>query len=372
MKGVIFLRSNPVMPDPRVEKEVNSLIKYGYDVQILAWDRTSTLKDGWKELYNSKVKINFVKEKSNYGLGFKKNFIPLLKFQMKLITKLYKKRKEYEIIHACDFDTVIPAFIISKIFKKKYVYDIFDYYVDAYSVPIKFKGTIEKIDRFMILNSESTIICSEKRLEQIKGAKPKKIEIIHNSPLKYDCKIKSNYVGGIMKICYIGILGEERMIQEILEIVASDKNYELHIGGFGVLEDVVRNFANQNHNIIYYGKISYEKTMEIEAGCHILTALYEPKNRNHYYAAPNKFYEGMMLGKPLIMAKNTGMTEVVINLKCGELIDFSKEGLRIGLEDLAMRKNEFSQMKNRMQKEYKEKYSWEMMEKRLLKIYKEI
>lgn len=38
---VLFLRSNPVDPDSRVEKEVNSLIKRGYKVEVFGWDRSA-------------------------------------------------------------------------------------------------------------------------------------------------------------------------------------------------------------------------------------------------------------------------------------------------------------------------------------------
>ena len=38
-KSVCIIRSNPVKPDSRVEKEAWSLMNAGYDVHILAWDR---------------------------------------------------------------------------------------------------------------------------------------------------------------------------------------------------------------------------------------------------------------------------------------------------------------------------------------------
>lgn len=40
---VCILRSNPVRPDSRVEKEAWSLAKAGYDVHILAWDRDTNV-----------------------------------------------------------------------------------------------------------------------------------------------------------------------------------------------------------------------------------------------------------------------------------------------------------------------------------------
>ena len=36
---VLFIRANPVKPDSRVEKEAASLVRNGYEVSILGWDR---------------------------------------------------------------------------------------------------------------------------------------------------------------------------------------------------------------------------------------------------------------------------------------------------------------------------------------------
>lgn len=373
MCRVIFLRSNSVMPDPRVEKEVLTLLKKGKDVKILAWNREKNLKlkKEIKKIDEYQCEIINLGIKAGYGLGFKQNLIPLIKFQLKILKYLYLNRKNIDIIHACDFDTVIPAYIISRLFNKKYIYDIFDYYVDAYSVPNKLKKIVKYIDNYMITNANHVILCTEKRIEQINKNKNTNITIVHNSPKKiiFDGeKIESQK----LKICYVGILGKGRLLKELMEVISENKNYELHIGGFGNLDVLVKEFSERYKNIKYYGRLEYSKTLNLEAKCDVMLALYDPKNRNHYYAAPNKFYEALMLGKPLIMAENTGMTEVIEKLKCGELIHFSKEGLKLGLDKLVTRKNEFYKMKNKMQREYEENYSWEIMEKRILKIYEEI
>ena len=38
------MRSNPVSPDPRVEKEALCLVKNNWNVHILAWDRDNKYK----------------------------------------------------------------------------------------------------------------------------------------------------------------------------------------------------------------------------------------------------------------------------------------------------------------------------------------
>ena len=44
MKRVVLIRSNPVAPDPPVEKMADALIQNGYSVIILAWDRSKNYK----------------------------------------------------------------------------------------------------------------------------------------------------------------------------------------------------------------------------------------------------------------------------------------------------------------------------------------
>lgn len=60
-----------------------------------------------------------------------------------------------------------------------------------------------------------------------------------------------------------------------------------------------------------------------------MTAIYDPKVPNHRYAAPNKFYEALMLGKPIVMAKNTGFDEIIEENNIGCLIEYSKSGLKM-------------------------------------------
>jgi len=53
----------------------------------------------------------------------------------------------------------------------------------------------------------------------------------------------------------------------------------------------------------------------------------------------------------------------------GELIDYSYDGFEKGLRDLIDRKNEWSEISEKMKSLYTEKFSWEIMEKRLLDLY---
>src|SRR5690554_3139092 len=133
---VVLLRSNPVNPYPRLEKTANCLLKNGYSVHVLAWDRSSKYNEKLTklELSNGDVPITRFGIPSSYGAGIKKNLFPLIKFQFELLKWLIKNRTSYDVIHAYDFDTGYVSLVIARLFRKKIVYDIADYYVDSHNL----------------------------------------------------------------------------------------------------------------------------------------------------------------------------------------------------------------------------------------------
>lgn len=372
---VVFLRSNPVQPDPRLEKEANSLLKAGHEILIVAWDRSSTYKirKSYLDLKNGKVLIYRIGIRAKYGGGIRENLRPLFSFQLHLIHWLFKYKKKYDVIHACDFDTAFVSGYLAKILKKKIIYDIFDYYVDAFNVPKILKKFVEKRDHKLINSAEGIIICSEKRLEQIKGTDPKKIVVIHNTPSFNTLNVSTlNLNLKKVKIAYVGILSEGRLLKELAEVIINNPHIELHIGGFGSLHEYFHELSLKYINVFYYGKLEYSATLELEKSCDIITAIYDPEIPNHYFAAPNKFYEALMLGKPLIMVNGTGMSEIVKQEDIGELIDYERDSLQDGINRIIKRREEWPTMASKMQILYDENYSWDKMELRLLDLYKSI
>lgn len=366
---VVFMRSNPVSPDPRVEKEVDCLVKNNWNVEILAWDRDDKykVKEGLLERTNS-IKITRFGIPATFGGGFKKNFFPLLKFQMKLFQWLLRHKNTYDIIHACDFDTALIGTICGKLFRKKVIYDVFDS-ITAFEGPDSIGKIVENIDVKLMNSVDAVIICTEKRKEQIAKASPKKIEVIYNTPLYVNINEDISLKPDKVKIGYVGILTKERFISELVQVVKNNPSYELHIGGFGELAEELVRASTEHDNIRFYGKLPYEKTLALENSCDIMTAIYDPDVSNHYYAAPNKFYEALMLGKPLIMVKNTGMSEVVAENNLGELIDFNSESLQKGIESLVRRRKEWPEISRKMKVLYEECYSWDKMEERITELY---
>lgn len=377
MKRVILLRSNPVNPDPPVEKAALALLNAGYRVTIIGWDRDAAYgqKKDFIQLAGYKVEMIRFGIKAQFSGGIKKNLFPLCRFLKCLGVWLVKNRTQYDIIHAFDFDTGFVASIYAKKFHKKLVYHILDYYVDAHGLR---KTVLEKpvrsLEHAVINGADATIICSEKRKAQIAGSLPKRLTVIHNTPSAAQLRPRDSKTQqtGRIKIVYVGILEPSRLLKDIVATVSENKSLELHVGGFGTLEGFFENQSRTFDNIYYYGRLTYDHTLSLENECDIMLAIYDPAIENHRFAAPNKFYESLMLGKPVIMVRGTGMSEVVAENDIGELIEFSKDGFIDGVNRLIQRKDEWQLIGNRMKEIYRDQYCWEEMDRRLVQIYSDL
>ena len=138
------------------------------------------------------------------------------------------------------------------------------------------------------------------------------------------------------------------------------------------MEDKIAAFSQQCERIHYYGKLPYSEVLKLESECDVMTVLYDPRIPNHKYAAPNKLYEALMLGKPFVMCTDTGWDYLVEEEKVGVLIGCSKQGLKEGLDKLYEKRAQWEDMSKRGKALYKSQYSWEVMKERLSDLYDEI
>lgn len=357
-KQVLFLRSTSVVNDSRAKKEIDFYKENNCNVIVLGWNRQKLNIPDTED-----IKYIMYEKKSEYGNGLK-NIFKMFGFEMYIYRKVKKYKNNIDIIHACDFDTAFVAYNAFRKSRTKFLYDIYDFYVDSHNLK-NLKGVVEKKDIKLINNSDIVLICSEKRKQQIAKANPKKVLIIHNSPEvgEKNTEIKP-FDKKCIKVCYVGILQDDRLLLEVGNEVKKSEGVELHLGGFGKYETYFENMAKKYHNIKYYGSMNYDEVLKLEKDCDILFATYSLKIPNHKYSAPNKVYEAMALGKPIIVCKNTGIDEMVSNNKIGYAIDYSAKEFIDKIKSIS--ESEYLSMAKNAKKVYLEKYSWEKM-KALLK-----
>ena len=373
---IAYIHNIEIELDSRTQKEINVLRDYGHNILFLGWNKEINKKNEKKTVLvrDKNLSIENICIKVKKGKGLSSNLIPIIKYEIALIRWLIKNKNNFDVIHCCSFDTQLIAWPIAKIYKKKTVYDIYDDYADSHNIGDTLHYLIKKIDGYLIQFVDHLIICSEERVNQLSNRNYKKLAVIHNSP---DIKNIDNNLFPIkknnkIKIAYVGNLNDGRFVLELAQIISKLPEFEFHCGGDGIHKNELIELTQSCDNVFFYGRLSYEQVLSLESQCDIIPAIYDPSIKNHTYAAPNKFYEALYLGKPTIMVHNTGMDKIVDNYNTGETVSYDKKSISSALFSIKNNITFWKTSEKRLQELYKNKFSWQVMSDRLIEIYNTI
>jgi glycosyltransferase involved in cell wall biosynthesis len=369
---ILITRSNPISPDPRVEKIGRALIGAGFSVQALGWDRTGNLPE---QETQDDVPVRRLPIQAAFGRGMG-NLPQLLKWQWGLWRWLLQHHAEYDVIHACDFDTILPAIWMKTFFGKRVIYDIFDFYADHLrATPAQIKSIIRFIDLWAIGKADALILVDDSRVEQVSGSKPSLTTIIYNSPEDVSEKFVQSEISnaGGLRLAYIGLLQVERGLLQMLSVLKNNPGWCLDLAGFGGDEDRILAIAKNLSNVHWHGRISYQQALKLSAEADVLFATYDPKIPNHKYSSPNKIFEAMMLGKPIIVAAGTNMDRMIGEAKCGCVVPYGDiPALEKTLQTLANDPELIHKLGLNARKAYETHYNWDLMSQRLIQLYKKV
>lgn len=328
---IILFRSNNIF-DSRVNKYHNYYEREGIDYTIVGWDRKGEGVE--KEHYD------FFRYKAGEDVGGLKAIRNHFKWML-FVYRYLKNHKNVTTIHACDLNSAFPAAVF-KVLHKRSVILIFDA-CDWFSANFASKkflclcfGLMEK---YAYKSSNELIICEPEREEQVQFKLQKKPLVMPNIPeidssAISDVQSKYMFVNTNPTIAYLGGFSDNRFLLEIITL-AETEPFNLLIAGYGnqeVLEKLES--VKDLENVRYFGRVSMEEGLNMENAADIIYAMYCKTNPNNVYAAPNKYYEALLLGKPLITTKGTIVEKKVKENNIGWAVEENIEDLRHLINDL--------------------------------------
>jgi len=328
----LFIRSAEIKHDSRLNKYLKALALNSIEHYVLYWDRSST---GKSEIFNDRTAFH---RKSKYG-GRYRNLLNILRWNFFIASYIIKNRKRISSIHAVDFDSVMPVYLVTRVIKINYIFDIYDKYSDSRGVTGPLKNVVDFFERHFIRKAKVTILADESRVVQHELSDLRNILIVENVPEKLDLKkyedlhfpkdkIKLGYVGGLEKA--------HRGLENITEVVKDMIGVEFYIAGFGVLENYFIDMSDKYENIHFIGACEHSEGMAILSECDLTVGMYYLSVPNHKFAAPNKYYEHLMLGKPLLTTKGSPPGDKVLKNQTGWAIGDEKHDIRDFLESIDM------------------------------------
>ncbi len=364
--NILMLLANEYRPDPRVMKEATSLSKF-HDVRILAWDKGCD-KPGMETGDFTVERIRTIEARGVRGLKALLTSYPT--FFLKSVWKTLTK--EADIIHAHDFDTLLLGAIASKIKDVPLVYDaheVYAYMVQS-DVPARISGIFDWIERRIAKNVDHFITANEKVSEHVVSEDKESTVVMNCIPLPDRVNLCTPSTDQIT-VFYGGGLARGRLLPEYIEAIDGLESVSLRIAGSGSLAGHIRSESQQRANVEYLGYLDQESYFAEIADSDIILCVLDPTNENNRIGTPNKMFEAMAYGVPLIVTKGTYSGDIVEQYNCGVSVEATVAGIKRGLEGL--KDSEVRRTKGRNgRRAAEELFNWGIMERRLLKLYSEI
>lgn len=325
---IIATRSNAIYSSPRIEKYISFYKMQKLDYLVIGWDRKGENLQRENTIYYRKV--------SGYNIGGLKAAFHRTRWMIFLFRQFFKNKKRITTIHAFDLDTAFPACIFKSFIKKNIsvIFDVCDWFSATITNENKFiKSSFTWMEKYTINHTDEVILCEPERIEQIPYTLKKKELIVPNIPsfsnidfLKIDKKYQ--FDNDLIVFSYVGGFGKTRFLYELLD-VAQEGLIDLLIAGYGnhELEEKCKKLSALS-NIKYFGKVDYNQGLNIMFNSNIIYAMYSKANPNNNYAAPNKYYEAMMLGKPILTTEGISIARKVRKFNTGYVIEESLPELK--------------------------------------------
>lgn len=367
---VIIVRGRAV--DPAVNKIAKCLSNNGYEVELLLWNRKNTpipKESGYKI-----STFDFNAPQNNARVFF---YFPI----WWLYELIYLIRSDADIIHACDLDTLYPAILVKILKRKRMAYTIYDFY--ANNLPkIRFP-TLRKIiwwstsqaEKIGIRFSDLLMLVDESRYEEVQGASIKNLVYIYNSPpdsvdhLHHPSRSETS-----MQIFYSGSINKLRGIHDMVEALQKIDDVELILGG--IVDDMAffENMMESSKNVRFIGWIeTYSELLERTETADVLFRFSDPNHPKTQYESPNKLFEAMMCGKPIIVSDDSSMANIVRSSNCGCVVPFGDiPSIVRAVEKLRDNPSLRQKLGANGRKAYDESYSWNIMEANLIAAYKQM
>jgi glycosyltransferase involved in cell wall biosynthesis len=284
-----------------------------------------------------------------------------------------------DIYHFHDYQ-LIPIGLKLKKLNKKVIYDVHEDYPSEMLSNTEWNNLKRFIKSFLFKLYENG---SAKKFDAIVAATPHirdrffKINPntidINNFPILDELFLPTKWEDRKNEICYIGGITKIRGIIEIVQAL-KEVDTTLHLAGPFLDEKLKEEVSSLEgwQKVRYYGFVDRQKAKDILKQVKIGIVLFHP-HPNHIYALPNKMFEYMSAGIPVIASYFPLWKEIIEKNECGICVDpLNIKEIANTIKYLLSSDNIAKKFGENARKLIETKYNWEIEEKKLINLYQNL
>jgi len=315
LKRVVISVSNDLNTDQRIQKISTTLLKNGFEILLIGRKTPNSLK----------TELPF--ETYCFNLIFNKGFLFYAEFNIRLFFKLLFEKKD--ILYANDLDTLLPNYIIHKIFKTKLIYDSHELFTEVPELVDRpfVRNVWLKIEQTIVPKITNCITVSSSIANYYNSKYNANFKVIRNVPILNTENAKGFFdfdTSNKKIILYQGALNKGRGLELMINTMTHLNKCLLIIIGDGDITNDLKDSVsslNLNEKVKFLPKKSPSELKKLTLLADLGISLEEDLGMNYKFALPNKLFDYIHAKVPVLVSDLVEMKKIVETYNIGYVLE---------------------------------------------------
>lgn len=319
MKKAVIAVISDLTTDMRVSKLALLMAEEGLEVSVIGRLSDYPLPPAVPGINTTRLWVPFSRGPAMY-----------LFFNLFLLFRLLFKR--FEIIVACDLDTLVPCYLVSRLFRKKLIYDSHEYFTGQYGLEER------RIRHFIWKSAERLTVPRIKYMITVSDS----IADLYRHEYGVDPVVVRNVAPDVSHLrprerSELGATDNELLLvfqgsginpgrggEELISAMAMTTGVWLLMIGSGDAIEGLRRIATEStarDRIIFLPRMPYEEMMRYTMCCDAGLSADTDTCTNQRYSLPNKLFDYIAAGIPAVVSPLPEVTALVEHYGCGTVLE---------------------------------------------------
>ena len=315
---VAFSVTNCICHDQRVMRIAETVEKLNCEITIIG-RRSGYCCDSGSVHFKTK----------RFGMIFKRGFLFYKFYNIRLLIHLVFNK--YDLLVANDLDTLLPNYIVSKLKGLPLVYDSHEYFTGVPEIQNRplVKWVWKTIEKNIFPHLKHVMTVSDSIAIQYENEYGVRPLTVRNCSRNTDHIIPfSREEMGVSKDHLLLILqgtgiNVDRGGEELIEAIGRVEDISLLIVGAGDIIAVLKEKVielNLAERVKFFSKVLWEELIKYTKAADVGLSLDKDTNINYRYSLPNKLFDFIAAGIPVIASNLTEIAKIVKENNCGIII----------------------------------------------------
>lgn len=312
-KRVIISAINDLQSDQRVARTCKAMHEAGYQVLLIG------------RLRKNSRDLSRPYPIKRMNLVFERGFAFYAEYNLRLFMLLLTRGKD--LLYSNDLDTLLPNFLVSRISGIPLVYDSHEYFTEVPELIERraVRSVWLRLEKLVFPRLKNVITVNRELAEiyhRRYGVKP---TVIRNVPELRQTKPDSLKQGANSKpmLIYQGSLNPGRGIELMIDSMTFLEDCTLVIAGEGDISHALEKRAEDNkvsERVVFKGRLAPEALRELTTTADLGFSLEEDLGLNYHYALPNKIFDYIHAGIPVVASDLPVMRNLVLEHRVGKIL----------------------------------------------------